>query len=295
MEQLGVSSLIEKIDYSEYSNRKLLVLPLSALAIALILLAGMYVATGTPLGLGVEFVGGTELRLAPDNVDGDPAAAIESEFSVEPDSVQSVPSDGTYIVTFKDTGRDVSAFEEEAEAAGFTVQGSSEISPTFGEESQSIALKGLLVAFVGMSIVVFGLFRTFVPSIAVVASAFSDLVIPLAMMSVVGIDLTLGTVAALLMLIGYSVDSDILLNNYVLRRSGSFYESVYAAMDTGITMTLTSIVAMIVMSAGALVFGVPLLFDIGVVIAFGLLVDLMNTYLMNITLLRWYKFTGVGR
>jgi len=32
--------------------------------------------------------------------------------------------------------------------------------------------------------------------------------------------MTLGTIAALLMIIGYSVDSDILLNNSVLRRTG---------------------------------------------------------------------------
>ena len=39
-------------------------------------------------------------------------------------------------------------------------------------------------------------------------------------MRVVGIELSLGTLAALLMLIGYSVDSDILLTNRVLKRRG---------------------------------------------------------------------------
>jgi preprotein translocase subunit SecF len=146
-----------------------------------------------------------------------------------------------------------------------------------------------------MSVLVFLMFRTFVPSIAVVISAFSDIVIPVALMNLLGIELSLGTVAALLMIIGYSVDSDILLNNHILRRSGDFYESTYRAMRTGVTMTLTSIAAMIVMTVVATVFGISLLAAIGIVLVFGLTADLMNTYLLNLSLLRWYKFEGVAR
>ena len=140
-----------------------------------------------------------------------------------------------------------------------------------------------------VSVVAFLLFRTFVPSIAIVASAFGDIVVPVALMNLLGVQLSLGTVAALLMLIGYSVDSDILLTNHVLRRSGGFYESAYGAMRTGVTMTLTSLSAAIVMAIVASVFGVELLAAIGTVLAIGLAADLMNTYLLNLSLLRWYR------
>jgi fructoselysine-6-P-deglycase FrlB-like protein len=158
-----------------------------------------------------------------------------------------------------------------------------------------IASSALFRFGVGMSVVVFLLFRTFVPSIAVVVSAFSDVVIPIAVMNLLGIQLSLGTVAALLMLIGYSVDSDILLNNHVIRRGGGFYESAYSAMRTGVTMTLTSLSAVIVMTFVATFFGVGLLASIGTVLAIGLTADLMNTYLLNMSLLRWYKYEGVAR
>lgn len=295
MDSIGVSTVIENIDYRQYPNRKLLALPLGLFALALCILGVAWVLTGSPIALGVEFVGGSELRLAADDVDGDPETVIHEAFDSEPDSIQTVPADGTYIVTFKDGDTGIEEFEQAAEGVGFDIRSSSEISPTFGGETQSLALQGILFAFLGMSLVIFALFRTFVPSTCVVASAVSDLIIPLAMMQVVGIDLTLGTVAALLMLIGYSVDSDVLLNDYVIRRSGSFYESVYNAMDTGITMTLTSFLAMTVMAISATIFGVGLLRDIGLILAFGLLVDLMNTYMMNFSILRWYKFEGVNR
>ena len=115
------------------------------------------------------------------------------------------------------------------------------------------------------------------------------------MMNLFGIDLTLGTVAALLMLIGYSVDSDILLNNSVLRQSGDFYESTRRAMRTGVTMTVTSIAAMAVMTVLASLFGIQIMRAIGFILVVGLLADLMNTYLINVSLLRWYVYEGVKR
>jgi preprotein translocase subunit SecF len=81
----------------------------------------------------------------------------------------------------------------------------------------------------------------------------------------------------------------------VLRRSGEFYESVARAMRTGVTMTLTSLAAMAVMTLVATLFGIGLLSAIGTVLVFGLAADLMNTYMLNLSLLRWYKFEGVAR
>jgi preprotein translocase subunit SecF len=48
------------------------------------------------------------------------------------------------------------------------------------------------------------------------------------------------------------------------------------------------------MTAVATLFGIPLLPEIGIVLVFGLVTDLMNTYLMNVSLLRYYKYEGVA-
>ena len=85
-----------------------------------------------------------------------------------------------------------------------------------------------------------------------------------------------------------------LLNNHVIRRRGEFYESTFRAMRTGVTMTITSIAAMIVMTVVATVLGIPLLPAIGVVLVFGLSADLMNTYLLNVSLLRYYKYEAIN-
>ncbi|MFC3959793.1 protein translocase subunit SecF [Halovivax cerinus] len=311
-----VSLEVPELAYEAYTNRQLVAVPLAILAVAVAVLGITFALTGTPLALGIEFTGGAELTIAT-TADQD---EVVNAFDQEPTSVQPVQDEGQYIVQF--AGGELDGFADgdksavlqslvdqaedsslepsdtaETTADGETtiVIGDSVTSPSFGAQIQQTALLGLFAAFLGMSAITFGLFRTFVPSLAVVASAFSDLVIPLAFMSLFGIDLTLGTVAALLMIIGYSVDSDILLNNHVIRRSGSFYESVHRSMRTGITMTLTSTVAMLVMAAAAWFFGITIMRDIGLILAVGLTADIMNTYLLNVSLLRWYKFEGVGR
>ncbi|KAB1187426.1 MULTISPECIES: protein translocase subunit SecF [Haloferax] len=286
-----VEFTVPEVDYTRYTNRQLAAVPLAVLAVALLVIGGWYVATGAPVDPGVDFTGGTELRIATDA----PQSEVSAAFDTSPESIRAVAADGTYVLTFQSGSATTTELEQQAEAAGYEVRSIDAVSANFGADTQLLALGGVAVAFVGMSVLVFAMFRTFVPSIAVVISAFSDIVIPVALMNILGIELSLGTVAALLMLIGYSVDSDILLNNHVLRRSGDFYESTYRAMRTGVTMTLTSIAAMIVMTITATLFGIQLLAAIGTVLVFGLTADLMNTYLLNVSLLRWWKYEGVAR
>ncbi|MFB6221660.1 MAG: protein translocase subunit SecF [Halolamina sp.] len=285
---------LPEVDYSEYSNRQLAAVPLGVLLAALVVIGGFWAVTGAPVDPGIAFTGGTEMRVVAEGDMENPRQTLENAFGTEPASIRSVPSDDSYIVTF-DTDVPADRLEQQAQQAGFTVRSVDSTSASFGQSAQIQAIGGVLVAFGGMSVLVFGMFRTFVPSIAVVLSAFSDIVIPVALMNLLGIELTLGSVAALLMLIGYSVDSDILLNNHIIRRSGSFYESAYRAMETGITMTLTSLSAMVVMTVVASLFGIGLLSSIGLILVFGLATDLMNTYMLNMSLLRWWKYEGVGR
>ena len=288
---------VPEVNYTDYSNRQLAAVPLAFLVLALAIIGGWFVATGAPANLGREFTGGVELRVA--DAGDDVEQQIQTAFDREPDSTRTIPGDDVIVVTFQASQDDpeglANTLQDQADAAGLTTTAVDQVSPSFASDTARTALFGVALAFLGMSVLVFALFRTFVPSIAVVASAFSDLVIPVAAMNLLGIQMTLGTIAALLMIIGYSVDSDILLNDSVLRRTGEFYESVSRAMRTGVTMTLTSIAAMVVMAVVASVFGIGLLRDIGIILSVGLCADLMNTYLMNVSLLRWYKFEGVAR
>ncbi len=283
-----------KPDYDKYSNKQLVAIPLIILTIAVSILVFWTALTGLPVELGMAFVGGTEVRLDMGSIE-DPRGEIDTIFNSEQDSISSVPGTNEYIVTFASgvtTPEEVeSIINENSE---ITMNEISQISPLLGGDSQQTALMGLGISFVLMSIFVFALFRSPIPSLIVILSAISNIAVATAAMNVASIPLSMGTVGALLMLIGYSVDSDILMNTYVLKeKKVSFNESIHEAMRTGITMTVTSLSAMIMMTIVAMLFQIELLAHMGFVLSIGLATDLIVTYLLNVGILRYYV-TKIG-
>lgn len=146
----------------------------------------------------------------------------------------------------------------------------------------------ILISFILMSIVVFIIFRTFVPGMAVILSAFSDIVMTLALVNLLGIRVSAAGIVAFLMLIGYSVDSDILLTTRVLKsREDVLNKRILSAFKTGITMTLTSIAAVVI--SLAIVYSLSTtLAQIFTILTMGLCIDIANTWLANAGILKWY-------
>jgi preprotein translocase subunit SecF len=146
----------------------------------------------------------------------------------------------------------------------------------------------LVLSFILMSIVIFIMFRTFIPSIAVIFAAFADIVMPLALINFFGIKLSAAGIAAFLMLIGYSVDTDILLTTRAIKvKEGLLNSRIFRAFKTGIFMTLTALCA--VLPAFFIVTGLPDSFrQIFLILALGLSADILNTWLTNVGIIKWY-------
>ena len=162
------------------------------------------------------------------------------------------------------------------------------ISSTLGESFYKQLLITLFFAFFFMALVVFFIFRSFVPSAAVILSAFADIFMTLTLVNILGIKMSSGGIVAFLMLIGYSVDTDILLTNRILKRSdGTLNERIFGAFKTGMTMTLTSLLAIIFALIVSISFS-SLLTQIFTVLAIGLGFDILNTWITNVSLLKWY-------
>ena len=137
-----------------------------------------------------------------------------------------------------------------------------------------------------MGIVVFLYFRTPIPSLAVILAAFSDIVVTVAVVNIMGMKISTAGIAAFLMLIGYSVDTDILLTTRVLKRKeGTEMDRVIGAFKTGIMMTLTALIAV----TAALIFtDSEIIRQIMVILFIGLLADIINTWIQNVGILRLY-------
>ena len=171
------------------------------------------------------------------------------------------------------------------------------VGPTLGKTFRAQGVKAIFAAYVLITVVVFMAFRSFVPSIAVLQAAICDPLIAFGCMSVLGIPLEPATLAALLMLIGYSVDSDILITSRVLKRRGlEVNERIDSAMNTGLFMTGTTIVVMIVMMiVSSTLTQIMTLYNIAFVLLLGLIADLMTTWFTNAGILKWYLEVPGGR
>ena len=90
------------------------------------------------------------------------------------------------------------------------------------------------------------------------------------------------------MLIGYSVDSDILLTMRVLKRQGKLEEKLAGAFHTGIIMTSTTLAAVLSLWIVSGLGQIETIRDMAAVLLVGLLLDIMNTWITNATLLKWY-------
>lgn len=172
-----------------------------------------------------------------------------------------------------------------------TINSYKAVGPVLSKQAMNQIYWAIGFAFLFMSVTVFIIFRDPVPSLAVILAAASDIIIAMGGMSLFGIPLSLASVGAILMLIGYSVDTDILLTTRVLkRRKGTINERALGAMKTGVTMSIAAIASMAALYL-VTVFVMPearVLSDIAAVLIIGLLADILTTWLMNLGILRWY-------
>jgi preprotein translocase subunit SecF len=275
----------------KYSPKQLVIIPLVILAISVVLLALTMVSTGMPVTPGIDFSGGTAVTI----ITTDTREQLQSTFTGYPLVDISEGVNNGYFLKF--------GAMNDADFRSLTTliyqkfpdAKVDQIGETFGKTLQSQAVLALIFSFIGMAIVIFVAFRTFVPAVAVVLSAFADMVMTAATMNIVGIPLSLGTLAALLMLIGYSVDSDILLTNRVLKRQGKLNDKLTGAFRTGIIMTSTTLAAAAAMFIVAWFGSVMILMEISAVLLIGLIFDVMNTWLTNVGILKWYVLKGGGK
>ncbi len=268
----------------------LLTVPIIFLFLSAGFLVSQYVRTGEWFQRSIELKGGTVITINTEkslDIEGIKTELKEKFQDINVRETRSFQGYGTLIETPSEVEPD--RIFAELEAMGIETKDRSieTIGSSLGESFWSQAQLAIIAAFIFMGIIVFVIFRTFVPSIAVIMSAMSDMVITLALMQVFGIQLSLAGLAALLMLIGYSVDTDIMLTSRLLRESEdkTLGDKIRRAVKTGLTMTLTSIGALTALLLSAIS---PVLSQIAIVLLIGLFIDIMNTWLMNSVILRWY-------
>ncbi|MFO7793358.1 MAG: protein translocase subunit SecF [Candidatus Nanohaloarchaea archaeon] len=286
------SKMFDKM-YEDYD--KYFVVPLLLILIASGVLFFNFATTGEFLEKGTDFAGGTEITFE-----------VEGDFSST--EVEQLFADngrpGTSVLT-QDTGErqlllvQVAPPEIEREEALEILESGGYEAEVDGFNSISAAVSGqffqqaqfaFILAFTVMSTVIFYAFKDFTPSIAVVFAAGGDILIAAAGMSLIGVPLSLGSLAALLMLIGYSVDTDIVLSTRILKMNrGTVKSRMWSSMKTGLTMSSGGIAGFTLLYLISVsIVGPSALSNIAAVMVIGLLADIPLTWMGNTIILKKY-------
>ncbi|WP_297467920.1 protein translocase subunit SecF [Thermococcus sp.] len=277
----------EKLRFlAEMEPKKMIIYPLAVFIIALLILAVRFPPLGIDLKGGVV-VTAYGVNANPDTIEKWLSNELGVQVTVESfTSVEGTKGIRVYAPTGVDPVKIINLLKQKYPNAEYT---HSEVLPTFGELAKKQGIKAIAFAFMAMAVVVFLFFRNPVSSLAIIFSALSDMTIAVAMMGVFGIQLTTATIAALLMLIGYTVDSNILLTTKLTKRKEDTIEEAYlSAVSTGFTMSTTTLGALFMLW---LISTSPTIDNIAIVLIFGLLADFMNTWIFNAGVLRWYLST----
>ncbi|MFB6174426.1 MAG: protein translocase subunit SecF [Candidatus Nanohalobium sp.] len=279
--------------YEDYD--KFLVVPLVMFILAIGVLGFTYITTGQLVEKGTAFSGGSEIQF---KVKGDfntnnIAKAFESAGRPNAEALSQRSGNQTLAIVQlpPPTIQDDEA-EQIMGNAGYnaTVVSLRTISASVSKQFFLQAQIAFVLAFMTMSLVIFIAFKDLTPSLAVIAAALGDIVFGMAGMAALGIPLTLGSLAALLMLIGYSVDTDIVLSTRVLKRNrGSLKSRIWSSVKTGTTMSMGGIAGFTLLyTISYMIVGSSELSNISAVMVIGLLADMPFTWLGNAIILKKY-------
>lgn len=281
----------KKKSFFETKYKQLLIIPISLLILSLVIIGFQIATTGDFADKSVSLKGGLTFTVFADNLNSDVVESfLKNEFPNSDINIRSITELGRVsgiIIETADLSEEQLVNSLNSKIPNLEDNYSVEtIGASLGESFFRQIIIAIIIAFVFMAIVVFIYFRTLVPSAAVVLAAFSDIIITLAVLNILDIKLTTAGIAAFLMLIGYSVDTDILLTTRVLKRGeGTVYQRVVGAMKTGLVMNFTTMAAVLI---ALLLSQSDIIRQIMTILFIGLLADLVNTWIQNAGILRWY-------
>ena len=281
---------LEKIYEKNY--KKLLFVSSGLLVVALIILGINYASTGSVIDKDISLKGGISITIDKEGLN---AAEIFSFLT------QKYPDVNVRTLTDLSSRKNIGLIIESSDASEADLKAAFKEKIDFTEKEYSAEIYSssfsdaffrqliyvLIFSFILMAIVVWITFRTFIPSIAVILAAITDILVTIAVLSLFHFRISSGGITALLLVIGYSIDTDILLTTRLLKRreEGPFYDRLKHSMTTGLTMTFAAIAALMV----GYFIAIPIeLKQIFLIISIALFFDIITTYGGNAGILITY-------
>ncbi len=273
--------------------KRLIVLPIILIILSLFIISNQYYKTGDFINKDVTLKGGISATLQTEKEFPDLEKQLKSETNKDL-IVRKLTQFGTdkqigILIESSDlTNNELKSALEKITKIKITNENYSveETGSTLGKLFYKQMLTAILIAFILMSSVVFFIYKSVIPSMAVIQAAFSDMIVAIAASNLIGLRLSTAGIAAILLLMGYSIDSDILLTTRMIKRKeDSMDERILKSIKTGLTMTFTTLAALLV---GYFISNSFVIKEMFLILIIGLVADIIMTYVTNVNIILFY-------
>ena len=251
--------------------------------------------------LGVDFAGGDSLTLSfNQKVDVDKLRDTVAKLNIgEPTIQYQKPLSGgretlQVLTRYNTETRVEQALKQTFPEAGFQKVGTDKVGPTVGQEIRDSAIIALLLATLGILFYVAVRYEFSFAVAAVIATAH-DALITMAIFALVGGELSAPIVAAILTVIGYSINDKIVILDRIredlkLGVRGSFRDLINLALNQTLSRTLITGGSVMLATLSLLIFGGGVIKDFSFTFLVGILAGTYSSiYIAAPIVLWWHK------
>ncbi|MFQ5847800.1 MAG: protein translocase subunit SecF [Candidatus Methylomirabilales bacterium] len=254
----------------------------------LLVLVGLFAAVQIARGranLGIDFAGGTSLQVRFEHpVELGEVRRVISAGGFAESELQQFVGGRRLFIRVKASGEPVAGAAAKIEEAlrqalsgnPFIVESSNEVGPVIGRELQQAALWAIVISLLGIVSYIAWRFE-FRFGIAATVATFHDVLVVLGIFFVLGKEITLLLVTALLTLAGYSLTDTVVVfdrirENLRARRRGVLAEIINASINEVLSRTIMTSVTTLLAILAIFLLGGEVLHDFSLALMLGIIV-----------------------
>jgi SecD/SecF fusion protein len=268
------------------------------LSFALILAGAIAVYMQGEALLGVDFKGGDSVTLTyKEQVEVGQLRATLLQNGLKDVTLQYAPhygnlSQALLLETEPNQGdRAAGILEQAYPQAGFASGAAQQVGGRVGNEMKQKAVTALLLGLFG--ILLYAAIRfEWSYAIAAAVGQLHDVLIALSVMALLGRELTLPLVGALLTIAGYSINDKIVVFDRIregsrIREKGSFYEVINRSLNLTLARTIITGFTCLLATGALIVFGGPVIHDFSLAMFIGIMSGIYSSHFISPGLAWW--------
>ncbi|OGD76867.1 MAG: protein-export membrane protein SecF [Candidatus Coatesbacteria bacterium RBG_13_66_14] len=178
--------------------------------------------------------------------------------------------------------------------SGFEIQSVNVIGPKVGEELGSAAIYSVIAALVGLLLYISLRFE-FAFALGAIIALFHDVLVTLGIFSLLGKEINLAIIAAVLTLVGYSLNDTIVVFDRIredrkLLRRKSLTEIVNSAVNETLSRTVLTSGTTLIVTLVLVLFGGSVIHDFALALTIGIVVGTYSSvFIASPFLIGWYR------